>query len=203
MNARWTLPAGTILLIAAILAGCGRGGTIPVTDPANPPLPPEAAMIAAPEAAPVAPAATAAPGVSLATVDDIAAFLDDNAGKVLVINFWATWCAPCVHEMPELAAFYDAYKDRGVAFLSLSSDSLEDYESKLVPFVEERDLPFHVYAIANADPDELDAVLNVGMDFALPTTFVFDRDRKIAQKWMRNITRADLERVVEPLLSTP
>ena len=134
-------------------------------------------------------------------MEDIGLFLEQNRDKVLVINFWATWCAPCVHEMPELAAFYEKYRDRGVAFLSLSSDSLEDYEEKLVPFVEERDLPFHVYAIANIDPDELQQHLKVDMGFALPTTFVLDRERNVAEKWMRNITQADLERAVEPLVS--
>ncbi len=142
-------------------------------------------------------------GVSMATVDEIQEFLSAHTNEVLVINFWATWCAPCVHEMPELAAFYEAYEDRGVAFLSLSSDSADDYEAKLVPFVEERDLPFHVFAIANIDPDVLDQQLNVGMDFALPTTFVFDRERNEVKKWMRNITQADLERAVHPLIALP
>lgn len=185
-----------LVCTAIMTTGCGPVDDVPERPAVDAPEPERQSTVASVEEASVEDTA----GVSLASVDDIAAFLETNRDKVLVINFWATWCAPCIHEMPELAAFYEAYKDRGVAFLSLSADALEDYDTKLVPFVNEHNLPFHVYAIANADPDELDKHLNVGMNFALPTTFVFDRNRTLVEKWMRNITQADLEQAVEPLL---
>ncbi|MFZ9758232.1 MAG: redoxin domain-containing protein, partial [Burkholderiaceae bacterium] len=49
--------------------------------------------------------------------------LAEFRGKPLVVNFWATWCPPCVEEMPELSAFYDKYKPKGVQLLGIAVDS--------------------------------------------------------------------------------
>jgi thiol-disulfide isomerase/thioredoxin len=68
--------------------------------------------------------------------------LSDLRGKVVVINFWATWCVPCVREMPMLSALYEKYKSEGVEVLAVSTD--EDGE-KVGPFAVERKLTFPVF----------------------------------------------------------
>ncbi len=194
----WT----TSLFLVSILAGCSGGDS--ASEPSAMDAAPEVAVDVT-DATPVTPSASAVPlytesGLSIATAEDLAEVYEATRGEVVVINFWATWCAPCVKEMPELAEFYTAYKDRGVAFLSLATDDLESFEPKLRPFVEQRELPFHVYAIGGCDPDDLDEIFALDTDVALPTTFVLDENRSVVQVWKRNITLSDLQGVVEPLL---
>lgn len=69
-----------------------------------------------------------APGFELDRLHGGRVTLDDLRGKLVLIDFWATWCPPCVLEIPELNAFYDEHRDRGVEVLAISVD-LDDPDS--------------------------------------------------------------------------
>jgi peroxiredoxin len=66
--------------------------------------------------------------------------LRDLRGKVVLVNFWATWCPPCRKEMPDLQALYDKYKDQGFIVLALSDEEA----TKVAPFIEERKISYPV-----------------------------------------------------------
>lgn len=136
----------------------------------------------------------------LVSADDVGQLISDGRGKVLVVNFWATWCPPCVEEMPELAAFYQDYAHRPVEFLSISADHPSTIDDRVRPFIEEKRLPFPVHVMKVEGPDELNDVLNLDWDGALPATFVFRRDGTMAHSWVGAITLAGLKKVVDPLL---
>ncbi len=106
------------------------------------------------------------------------------SNKVLVVNFWATWCAPCVEEMPELQTIGDEYRPRGVEIVGLgidSADRIRDFQNRL-----QIRLPL---LVAGATGDELGRSLgnNTG---ALPFTVLIGADRRIAQRKLGRI-RAD------------
>ena len=63
-----------------------------------------------------------APGFALSTLDGAPMTLEGHRGKVLVLNFWASWCPPCVEETPSLSRFAEQYADKGVVVLALSVD---------------------------------------------------------------------------------
>lgn len=92
-----------------------------------------------------------------------------GSSKVVVLNFWATWCGPCRIEMPTLEQIHQKYKERGVALLAITGESSDIVES----FIRE-----HGYTM----PVLLDASDAVGKAYgveALPTTFVIDSDGKV------------------------
>jgi thiol-disulfide isomerase/thioredoxin len=89
-------------------------------------------------------------------------------GKVVIINFWATWCGPCKKELPELSKLYKKYQAKGVVMLGvLTSDNPTDDE--LLNFQSDYDMEFPVVRQTS------DILLSYNYPGALPTTFVFDR----------------------------
>jgi len=97
----------------------------------------------------------------------------DLRGKVVLVNFWATWCGPCRAEIPDLVALQDKYRDQ-LVILGISED--ETGEEPVRKFAAKYNIN---YTVAMATPEIRAAFPNV---MALPTTYVLDRDGKLAQK---------------------
>ena len=85
----------------------------------------------------------AAPDFTLRDLNGQAVTLSQLKGKVVLINFWATWCGPCMAEMPHIQKMYTELKDRGFAVLSISIDDARD-RSKIKPLVVSKGLTFPV-----------------------------------------------------------
>lgn len=121
-------------------------------------------------------------------------------GKVLVINFWATWCPPCINEMPELAKFYSAYKDK-LVFISISADHPETIEKNVRPFLAKMSLPFPIEVVSEADPGIVSETLGIeNWVGGLPATFVYDAAGNLHKEWYEEVTQETLRSVVDPLL---
>lgn len=121
--------------------------------------------------------------------------LKDFEGKVVVVDFWATWCGPCVAEMPALMELYERYKDRGVAFIGVSLDVPEAQggKQKLLDFIAKQNVPWPQYY--QGEGKELST--SWGVD-AIPAHFVLDKHGRIHTTSARTIE--ELEKVIEQLL---
>jgi thiol-disulfide isomerase/thioredoxin len=93
----------------------------------------------------------------------------DTKGKVVFLNFWATWCPPCVAEMPTIQQLHEKLKDEGVVLVCISNEET----SKVSQFVKEKGLTFPIYTIHGAPP----AVFKTR---GIPATFILSPDGKIA-----------------------
>jgi thiol-disulfide isomerase/thioredoxin len=116
---------------------------------------------------------TELPAFTLTDLDGKTMSSTDWKGKVVVVNFWATWCAPCRAEIPDLVALQDKYRDQ-LLVVGISED--EGPVDKVRAFTAERNVN---YPIAMTTPDLEKLFPGI---VALPTTFILDKDGKVAQK---------------------
>lgn len=119
------------------------------------------------------------------------------ADKVVMINFWATWCAPCKAEIPALTAAYQRHAGKGFVLLGVMMDSDDVSEQALAAFAKDVGLDYPVVPIDS----EIWAAFD-GPD-ALPTTFIYDRAGKLRMRHRGALSEKQLEEVVEQLLSEP
>lgn len=132
---------------------------------------------------------------TLTTIDGDRVSLSDYTGKVVLVNFWATWCAPCVIETPALVRMYHKYKHQGFAIIGVALQSEED---GVRDFVREFNIP---YAIARDTSDEIGLRYQV---FALPSSFLFSGDGKVQRAFTGYVAEDVLDRELqETFLAAP
>ena len=117
--------------------------------------------------------------------------LEDYAGDVIIVNFWATWCPPCKAEMPGINAFYEAYQDQGVVVLAVNAN---EEEATVRPFIEASGFTFPVLL------DPVGKIVNQYQVRSFPTTLIIGRDGVIQYVHTGMISPEELEKIVTPLL---
>jgi peroxiredoxin len=95
--------------------------------------------------------------------------LRDLHGKVVLVNFWATWCPPCRKEMPDLQSLYERFKDKGFVILAISDEE----QSKVQPFIKDRNITYPVLLDNGRKANDLFQVDGI------PKSFVYNREGKL------------------------
>lgn len=121
--------------------------------------------------------------------------LKDYEGKVVLLNFWATWCMPCRAEMPSMEAAWKKYKDQGFVVVAISVD--EGSKGRIETFVRLLDLSFPILLDPESEVSDLYKVSN------MPTSFLIDRNGKIISRIVGtdDWTSPEAIQLVEKLLS--
>jgi thiol-disulfide isomerase/thioredoxin len=136
----------------------------------------------------------AAPALQATLLDGSQFRSADQTGQVIILNFWATWCAPCRAEMPALDAYYQKYRDEGLNILAISMDDPED-EAKVRQVMAGFSFPAAMARNANFK--------DYGRIWRIPLTFVIDRGGILRKDGWYGGTGIDLpmlEKTVTPLL---
>ena len=121
--------------------------------------------------------------------------LSGYRGRIIVLNFWATYCVPCRKEMPDLAAIQNQYASLGVQVIGAAADTLED-KQKVMQFIRDTRLNFPVWLGASAGDMQ-----RVGLGSTLPGTVVIGRDGKIVATIRGVIKPAELKKHIESVLA--
>jgi thiol-disulfide isomerase/thioredoxin len=115
-------------------------------------------------------------------------------GRIVILNFWATYCVPCRKEMPDLARVRNEYAALGVQVIGAAADPLEE-QAKVKQFIKETKVNFPVWVGASADD-----MKRFGLGSALPGTVIIGRDGKVVAQLRGIIKEADLKKHLETLI---
>jgi thiol-disulfide isomerase/thioredoxin len=121
-------------------------------------------------------------------------------GRVLLVNFWATWCEPCREEMPALVAAAKRFGAKDVAVVLVSLDSQKTGPASVPKFLASLKVPFVCWLAKTRDPQELIDIVDPSWDGTLPYTVVYDRKGSPAVKLMGAQTEASFAGAVRKAL---
>lgn len=127
------------------------------------------------------------------TTDELKEILESRKGKVVLLNFWATWCKPCVKEFPELMKLYSAYKDKGFELVFLSLDDLSEVDTKLKPFLKKNNVDFTTYYNTFQKPEELMDYVDKSWGGGIPSTYIYDKDGNLKSSILGSRTYEQFE----------
>jgi len=137
------------------------------------------------------------PSIEAKLLDGTKISIGAGADKVAIVNFWATWCAPCRAEMPAIQTYYDRHKSQGLQVIGFSMDDPRDLAR-----VREVAQSFSFPIALKADAD----FKGLGRIWRMPSTFVIDRSgvlRKNGHEGQPTVDLEALESLVTPLLERP
>ncbi len=130
----------------------------------------------------VAPLAVAddTPAVTPVSSDEFEAVLSGHEGKVVLVNFWATWCAPCLREIPALMEVESTLADEEFAFVALSMDDPYTGAAMIQSFIDRHFEGFTTYLRTASELHDAAAVIDPAWNEIMPTTYILDREGNVA-----------------------
>jgi thiol-disulfide isomerase/thioredoxin len=110
--------------------------------------------------------------------DGLEPLINKKDDKVHVVNFWATWCAPCVKELPYFEKINEKYKNAGVEVLLVSLDFPSNYDTNLKPFIKKRQLQSKVIALDDTNQNRWIPAINKDWSGAIPATIIYNNEKR-------------------------
>ncbi len=136
--------------------------------------------------------------VSVMDFDTFAPRMTKTNDSIYVINFWATWCAPCVREIPVFEQLHAQYKDQKVKVLLVSLDFPDHLESRVIPFIREHQLKSEVILLDDPDANRWIPLVNESWTGAIPATIIYSREFR--DFYQKEFKFEELENIILPLL---
>ncbi|MBN2868250.1 MAG: TlpA family protein disulfide reductase [Flavobacteriaceae bacterium] len=101
-----------------------------------------------------------------------------DKNKTYVVNFWATWCVPCVKELPYFEKLNEEYKDKNVEVILVSLDFPKQFDTKLKTFIKEKQLQSELFALNDMDSNYWIPQVNKDWSGAIPATLIFNSEKR-------------------------
>ena len=101
--------------------------------------------------------------------------VQERNGRILFLNIWATWCAPCVEEFTDIVKLSRMEAENAVDVVAISADYTDEIESKIMPFLKRHDVPFQVYVAKFDHQEDFINAINSQWNGALPATLIYNQ----------------------------
>jgi peroxiredoxin len=143
--------------------------------------------------------ALAAPAFALENAEGQSVSLADFKGKVVILNFWATWCGPCRREIPDFIELQKEYGSKGLQIIGVSVD--QEGWKVVTPFVAQNGLNYPVLLYTEAVYNAYQQLVSAEEQGAIPCTFIIGKDGTIRKHLVGSADRATFEGMIKPLLA--
>ncbi|MBL7775858.1 MAG: TlpA family protein disulfide reductase [Saprospiraceae bacterium] len=132
--------------------------------------------------------------------DQLTAWKNSASDTVYVLNFWATWCAPCVAELPEFEKLHEQYAGQPVQVILISNDFRRDVEKKLIPFVRRKKLKSRVVFLDERTPNDWIDLVSTEWTGAIPATLIVRKNRNYERFFEKRLHFDELDGAVREAL---
>ncbi|MDQ3815257.1 MAG: TlpA family protein disulfide reductase [Armatimonadota bacterium] len=141
------------------------------------------------------------PLIKPATASSLKQEIAARKGKVVLVNFWATWCPGCVDEFPYLVKLRNRYGQKGLSVLFVSADDLAEQKEKVEPFLAEHRAQAPTWIIQGNQFEFIPAFdPNIKGAFALPRTYLYNRQGQLVRVFSGDKSYQGFEKLIKPLL---
>jgi thiol-disulfide isomerase/thioredoxin len=127
---------------------------------------------------------------------ELQALLNDPSDTLHVVNFWATWCKPCVKELPYFGQLQQQFKGRNLKVTLVSLDFPQDIETRLRPFIDKNKIGPPVKVVDDPDQNKWINLVNPAWGGAIPATVVYNKTRNIYQFLEKELTLEELTALI-------
>ncbi|MDL1892763.1 TlpA family protein disulfide reductase [Sphingobacteriales bacterium CHB3] len=125
---------------------------------------------------------------------------EKSKGRVLVMNFWATWCKPCVEELPEFLKLQNTHSEKGLDVVFVSIDDDARARQKVTSFLRRVNVTFPSYIKETDDDEKFINAMHPRWSGAVPATFIYNRKGELVTMKVEELNKSELESLVAPLL---
>lgn len=129
-------------------------------------------------------------------IPELEKILASPADELYVVNFWATWCPPCVTELPHFEKLSKEYEGKGVKFILVSLDFPSQIETKLIPFLEKNRITAEVKVMTNLDYNSWIEKVDEGWQGNIPVTLFFNNSKNIKYFHPSEVTEKELRDLI-------
>ncbi|MCS6928785.1 MAG: TlpA family protein disulfide reductase [Saprospiraceae bacterium] len=133
--------------------------------------------------------------------DQIKTWRTDTSDTIYVLNFWASWCAPCIAELPYFERLHAEYAEKPVRVILVSTDFRRDVDRRLKPFLAKQSLRSRVVFMDEKTPNDWIDLVSPEWSGAIPATLVIRPKTKFERFFERQVRYEDLEKAVQEALS--
>ncbi len=133
-------------------------------------------------------------------IDDLLKRIHNSSDTIYIVNFWATWCKPCVQELPDFESFYSLNKPAVIKIILVSLDFKEDMDKKLVPFLEKNKYSSEVVLLDEINGDYFINKINPAWSGAIPATYITTKNKKKEELFEKKMDLALLNEAINSFL---
>lgn len=138
------------------------------------------------------------PPVNIVNFDEFEHWLHKETDSIYVINFWATWCAPCVREIPAFEQIHAKYQQQRVKVLMVSLDFPNHLESRVIPFIQSHNMQSHVMLLNDPNANRWIGKVSEQWSGAIPATVIYSSNFR--EFYEREFKFEELEQIILPLV---
>ena len=121
------------------------------------------------------------PAVQKINYEKILERVQQNHGKVTLVNAWATWCVPCKEEMPNIVKLQKNYSGKGLDVILVSLDDIDQKDSTVTTALKQAGVDFQTFVNSDSTDEAFINGMNPNWSGALPTTFLYDKESKLVE----------------------